>query len=111
MEDNRQLSANHSLLHGSKPTWRPRSVGYLEGTVDPFFSNPPQVKRLKDLEKEKDVLFCGLEVLDETRLWYLQRLEGNKARRNFILEARRQLGHGQVAALEDAHVNSEAAVT
>lgn len=59
-----------------------------------------QVKRLKDLEKEKDVLFCGLEVLEKTRLWYLQRLEGNRARRNFILEAKRQIDCGQLAALE-----------
>lgn len=61
---------------------------------------PPQVKRLKDLEKEKDVLFCGLEIMEKTRLWYLQRLEGNRARRDFILEAKRELGCSQVATLE-----------
>lgn len=58
------------------------------------------MKRLKDLEKEKDVLFCGLEVLEKTRLWYLQRLEGNRARRNFILEAKREIDCSQLATLE-----------
>ncbi|KAM3859068.1 suppressor APC domain-containing protein 1 [Diretmus argenteus] len=36
------------------------------------------VKRLKDLEREKDSLQCGLEVLDQARLWYHQRLEDNR---------------------------------
>ncbi|XP_029707493.1 suppressor APC domain-containing protein 1 isoform X2 [Takifugu rubripes] len=54
-----------------------------------------QVKRLKDLEKEKDLLFCGLEIMEKARLWYLQSLEGNRARRNFILEAKRELGCSQ----------------
>ncbi|KAL3048489.1 hypothetical protein OYC64_007116 [Pagothenia borchgrevinki] len=38
------------------------------------------VKRLKDLEQEKDALCSGLEVLEKARLWYLQRLEENRAR-------------------------------
>ncbi|XP_037551674.1 suppressor APC domain-containing protein 1 [Nematolebias whitei] len=38
------------------------------------------IKRLKDLEKEKDALWSGLEILDRGRLWYLQRLEENWAR-------------------------------
>ena len=61
---------------------------------------PLQVKHLKDLEKEKDVLFCGLEILEKTQLWYLQRLEGNRSTRNFILEAKRELGYSQVATLK-----------
>lgn len=58
------------------------------------------MKRLKDLEKEKDLLFCGLEIMEKTRLWYIQRLEGNRARRNFILKAKRELGCSQAATLE-----------
>lgn len=58
------------------------------------------MKHLKDLEKEKDVLFCGLDILEKTQLWYLQRLEGNRSRRNFILETKRELGGSQVAALQ-----------
>lgn len=46
-----------------------------------FFS-PPQVKRLRDLEKEKDALCSGLEILEKARLWYLQRLEENRARQD-----------------------------
>uniref|UniRef100_A0A3Q1I1U0 Suppressor APC domain containing 1 n=1 Tax=Acanthochromis polyacanthus TaxID=80966 RepID=A0A3Q1I1U0_9TELE len=42
------------------------------------------IKRLKDLEKEKDALCSGLEVLEKARLWYLQRLEENKSRQNRI---------------------------
>ncbi|XP_044041585.1 suppressor APC domain-containing protein 1 isoform X2 [Siniperca chuatsi] len=38
------------------------------------------IRRLKDLEKEKDALCSGLEILEKTRLWYLQRLEENRAR-------------------------------
>lgn len=42
------------------------------------------IKRLKDLEKEKDVLCSGLEVLEKTRLWYLQRLQENKAKKDVV---------------------------
>ncbi|XP_028256031.1 suppressor APC domain-containing protein 1 [Parambassis ranga] len=38
------------------------------------------IKHLKDLEKEKDTLWSGLEFLEKARLWYLQRLEENRAR-------------------------------
>uniref|UniRef100_A0A4W6FMD9 Suppressor APC domain containing 2 n=1 Tax=Lates calcarifer TaxID=8187 RepID=A0A4W6FMD9_LATCA len=37
-----------------------------------------KIKRMKDLEKEKDALWSGLEILERTRLWYLQRLEENR---------------------------------
>lgn len=99
---------------------------YLEGlfvTQPDLRHFPLQVKHLRDLEKEKDVLFCGLEILEKTQLWYLQRLEGNRSRRNFILEAKRELGCSQVATLEvdilvsrsscDTHMNSssEAAIS
>ncbi|XP_072310914.1 suppressor APC domain-containing protein 1-like [Eucyclogobius newberryi] len=40
------------------------------------------IKRLKDLEQEKDVLWCGLDVLDKARLWYLQRLQQNRQRQD-----------------------------
>ncbi|XP_072233413.1 suppressor APC domain-containing protein 1-like [Leuresthes tenuis] len=40
------------------------------------------IKRLKDLEKEKDALWSGLAVLEKARLWYLQRLEENRAQQN-----------------------------
>ncbi|XP_023132945.2 suppressor APC domain-containing protein 1 [Amphiprion ocellaris] len=49
------------------------------------------IKRLKDLEKEKDALCSGLEVLEKARLWYLQRLEENKFRQSRI-EAKSGLG-------------------
>ncbi|KAM7378111.1 hypothetical protein PAMA_013145 [Pampus argenteus] len=38
------------------------------------------IKRLKDLEKEKDALCSGLEVLEKARLWYLQQLQENRER-------------------------------
>ncbi|XP_034090187.1 suppressor APC domain-containing protein 1 [Gymnodraco acuticeps] len=38
------------------------------------------VKRLKDLEQEKDALCSGMEVLEKARLWYLQQLDENRAR-------------------------------
>ncbi|XP_061570589.1 suppressor APC domain-containing protein 1 [Cololabis saira] len=37
------------------------------------------IKRLKELEKEKDALWSGLDILDKTRLWYVQRLQENQA--------------------------------
>ncbi|XP_063762086.1 suppressor APC domain-containing protein 1 isoform X2 [Eleginops maclovinus] len=42
------------------------------------------VKRRKDLEQEKDALCSGLEVLEKARLWYIQRLEENRARKGII---------------------------
>ncbi|XP_012987088.1 suppressor APC domain-containing protein 1 isoform X1 [Esox lucius] len=38
------------------------------------------IKRLKDLEREKDCLWAGLHVLEQARLWYQHRLKNNKAR-------------------------------
>uniref|UniRef100_A0A672GSF0 Suppressor APC domain containing 2 n=1 Tax=Salarias fasciatus TaxID=181472 RepID=A0A672GSF0_SALFA len=43
---------------------------------------PLQVKRMKDLEREKDALWCGLEILEKARFWYLQRLDENRARQD-----------------------------
>ncbi|XP_004082949.1 suppressor APC domain-containing protein 1 isoform X2 [Oryzias latipes] len=40
------------------------------------------IKRLKDLEKEKDALWSGLEILEKARLWYLDQLKQNRARQN-----------------------------
>ncbi|XP_074481509.1 suppressor APC domain-containing protein 1 [Sebastes fasciatus] len=40
------------------------------------------VRRLRDLEKEKDALSSGLEILEKTRHWYLQQLEENRARQD-----------------------------
>nr|XP_040031236.1 suppressor APC domain-containing protein 1 isoform X2 [Gasterosteus aculeatus aculeatus] len=45
------------------------------------------VKRQKDLEKEKDALCSGLEILEKARLWYLQRLQENRAMQDRV-EAR-----------------------
>ncbi|TNN71915.1 Suppressor APC domain-containing protein 1 [Liparis tanakae] len=42
------------------------------------------VKRLKGIEQEKDALCSGLEILEKGRLWYLQRLQENKARQDNI---------------------------
>ncbi|XP_069013002.1 suppressor APC domain-containing protein 1-like [Embiotoca jacksoni] len=42
------------------------------------------VKRLKDLEKEKDALWSGLEILEKAHVWYLQQLEENRARQDSI---------------------------
>uniref|UniRef100_A0A3B5PSH5 Suppressor APC domain containing 1 n=1 Tax=Xiphophorus maculatus TaxID=8083 RepID=A0A3B5PSH5_XIPMA len=39
------------------------------------------VRRMKDLEQEKDALWSGLEVLEKGRLWYFQRLGENRALR------------------------------
>ncbi|XP_059181426.1 suppressor APC domain-containing protein 1 [Centropristis striata] len=57
------------------------------------------VKRLKDLEKEKDALYSGLEILEKARLWYLQRLEENRARQDNI-EAKSGLGSREESAAE-----------
>ncbi|XP_060886140.1 suppressor APC domain-containing protein 1 isoform X1 [Labrus mixtus] len=42
------------------------------------------IKRLKDLEREKDALCSGLEILEKAHAWYLQRLEENRARQDDI---------------------------
>ncbi|XP_054480950.1 suppressor APC domain-containing protein 1 [Anoplopoma fimbria] len=57
------------------------------------------VKHLKDLEKEKDALCSGLEILEKARLWYLQQLEENRARQNNI-ETKSGVGSGQGGAAE-----------
>ncbi|XP_055087488.1 suppressor APC domain-containing protein 1 [Periophthalmus magnuspinnatus] len=40
------------------------------------------VKHLKHLEQEKDALWCGLEILEKARLWYLQRIQENRHRQD-----------------------------
>ncbi|XP_048863364.1 suppressor APC domain-containing protein 1 [Brienomyrus brachyistius] len=40
------------------------------------------LKRLKELEREKDCLWAGLEILEQARMWYHQRLEENRERHN-----------------------------
>ncbi|XP_061618042.1 suppressor APC domain-containing protein 1 isoform X3 [Phyllopteryx taeniolatus] len=40
------------------------------------------IKHLKDLEKEKDILCCGLETLEQARLWYCQRLQKSRAQQD-----------------------------
>ncbi|XP_026002915.1 uncharacterized protein LOC113009064 isoform X1 [Astatotilapia calliptera] len=65
----------HQLLH-------PSLVGsFIRKMVmaDPEPVTTTKIKRLKDLEKEKDALWSGLEILEKARLWYLQRLEENRA--------------------------------
>ncbi|XP_020495137.1 suppressor APC domain-containing protein 1 [Labrus bergylta] len=42
------------------------------------------IKRLKDLEREKDALCSGLEILEKAHAWYLQRLDENRARQDDI---------------------------
>lgn len=72
-------------------------------TLTGWWSSPPQVKRLKDLETEKDALCCGLDILERTRFWYLQRLEENRARQDIAeaeAEAESKVGCSQGAASE-----------
>ncbi|XP_055793068.1 suppressor APC domain-containing protein 1-like [Salvelinus fontinalis] len=38
------------------------------------------IKRLKNLEREQDYLWAGLQVLEQARLWYRHRLEDNRSR-------------------------------
>ncbi|KAG7455803.1 hypothetical protein MATL_G00244890 [Megalops atlanticus] len=45
------------------------------------------LKRLKDLEKEKDCLWAGLQVLEQARLWYQHRLEENRHKQSSAGEA------------------------
>ncbi|KAM6895892.1 suppressor APC domain-containing protein 1 [Xenentodon cancila] len=56
------------------------------------------IKRLKELEQEKDVLWSGLEILDKARLWYNQRLQENQARQH--IESRHGSGICQRGAAE-----------
>ncbi|XP_071389752.1 suppressor APC domain-containing protein 1 [Centroberyx affinis] len=57
------------------------------------------IKRLKDLEREKDSLWSGLEVLEKARLWYHQRLEENRVQQASI-EAQTGAGSRQEGAAE-----------
>ncbi|XP_054911672.1 suppressor APC domain-containing protein 1 [Poeciliopsis prolifica] len=56
------------------------------------------IKQMKDLEKEKDALWSGLEVLEKGRLWYVQRLEENRALR--CVETRYSTGASHKRAAE-----------
>ncbi|KAG7495631.1 hypothetical protein JOB18_003210 [Solea senegalensis] len=42
------------------------------------------IQRMRDLEKEKDALWSGLEILEKSRLWYVQRLEENRMRQDNV---------------------------
>ncbi|KAG8005685.1 Suppressor APC domain-containing protein 1 [Nibea albiflora] len=57
------------------------------------------IKRLKDLEKEKDALCSGLEILEKSRLWYLQRLEENRVKQS-IVEAKSRITPSQEGVAE-----------
>nr|XP_019947693.1 PREDICTED: suppressor APC domain-containing protein 1 [Paralichthys olivaceus] len=50
------------------------------------------IKRQKDLEREKDALWSGLEILERARFWYLQRLHENRTRQD-NMETRTRLGY------------------
>lgn len=39
-----------------------------------------QLKRRRDLERQKDVLWAGLQVVEQTQLWYQNRLQLNLQR-------------------------------
>ncbi|KAM8908462.1 suppressor APC domain-containing protein 1 [Spinachia spinachia] len=57
------------------------------------------VKRQKDLEKEKDALCSGLEILEKARLWYIRRLEENRAMQDSV-EARTGFSSSRGGAAE-----------
>ncbi|XP_058480312.1 suppressor APC domain-containing protein 1 [Solea solea] len=42
------------------------------------------IQRMRDLEKEKDALWSGLDILEKSRLWYVQRLEENRMRQDNV---------------------------
>ncbi|XP_024863532.2 suppressor APC domain-containing protein 1 [Kryptolebias marmoratus] len=81
----RRLSGSYSVVVIPLRT----SLGSLEGLRFYLW-----IKRLKDLEKEKDALWSGLEVLDRGRLWYLRQLEENRA------QCRSGSGNNQSGAAE-----------
>ncbi|XP_029351138.1 suppressor APC domain-containing protein 1 [Echeneis naucrates] len=57
------------------------------------------IKRLKDLEKEKDTLWSGLEILEKARHWYLQRLKENRIRQDSIEAGSYQGGAAETRSL------------
>uniref|UniRef100_A0A3P9C1E5 Suppressor APC domain containing 1 n=1 Tax=Maylandia zebra TaxID=106582 RepID=A0A3P9C1E5_9CICH len=68
--------------------YRPSSSGSYTVVIIPLKTSLCSVDALRfylwvrievDLEKEKDALWSGLEILEKARLWYLQRLEENRA--------------------------------
>ncbi|KAK2883158.1 hypothetical protein Q8A73_022091 [Channa argus] len=58
-----------------------------------------KIKRLRDLEKEKDALWCGLEIIEKARIWYLQQLRDNRAQQ-YRIETDRALGSCHNGAAE-----------
>ncbi|XP_077566202.1 uncharacterized protein LOC144181524 [Stigmatopora nigra] len=48
------------------------------------------IKHLKDLEKEKDILYCGLEILERARLRYRHRLSKNRAEKGDAIASSRE---------------------
>ncbi|XP_028306464.1 suppressor APC domain-containing protein 1 isoform X2 [Gouania willdenowi] len=47
---------------------------------------------MKDLEIEKDALWCGMEILEKARLWYIQRLQENRAQQENTAQRERIVG-------------------
>ncbi|KAF3705021.1 Suppressor APC domain-containing protein 2 [Channa argus] len=82
-------SATNLFVTGSNLRFVPGPVVYL------FF----QIKRLRDLEKEKDALWCGLEIIEKARIWYLQQLRDNRAQQ-YRIETDRALGSCHNGAAE-----------
>ncbi|CAK6949842.1 suppressor APC domain-containing protein 1 [Scomber scombrus] len=59
-------------------------VDHMSPSKQSLLELSQQIKRLKELEKEKDALYSGLEILERARLWYFQRLEENRAQQDNI---------------------------
>lgn len=75
-----------------------------EGLLDPRFvqqinmntiRNLPTVKRLKQLENEKDMLFQGLEYVEKARLWYIRSI--NEVSNRMKLIGLEDIGNGDLS--------------
>ncbi|KAK6314960.1 hypothetical protein J4Q44_G00144890 [Coregonus suidteri] len=62
------------------PHLQPPHARVKEGKEGATRGVAQEIKRLKDLEREKDSLWAGLQVLEQARLWYRHKLEDNRAR-------------------------------
>ncbi|XP_073805118.1 uncharacterized protein isoform X1 [Danio rerio] len=65
---------------GSPQQNKPPTWFYTAHALPAATKHRDRLKRRRDLEREKDVLWAGLEVVEQTQLWYQTRLQLNSQR-------------------------------
>lgn len=89
-----QVSASASAVPGTHGCADAQGAGLLAGvcTYDPMRARVLQLKQMKELDQEQEVLLQGLEMIVRGREWYQQQLQR-------VQERQRRLSQSRAAAV------------